>query len=111
MNIILKFKGLGYKNECQACVLIYDEFCNLIVRKMTYSGQIKIYLDKNKLYYLYAKSLNEKIRTSFYVDDCCYKFYFPRSIYKDNDYFTFLLTDSFYEGLKIEKGELFLRQR
>lgn len=108
-EIILKFNGLGYGDKCQAGILIYDSNGNLIIKKDTYNGIVKVCLDKNEVYYLYARSLNEVIKTCFYVDKNCYIFHFPRSIY--SDIFTFLLYDSSYEGLKIEKGELLLWQK
>lgn len=109
-NYLMKFIGLGYLNKCQACVSIYDIYGNLVLKKMTYNGEISVCLKSNNLYYLCAKSLNNNIRTTFYTEKRKYKFYFPRSIYIEEVY-TFLLTDSFYKGLNIEKGEIFLCQK
>jgi len=112
IEVILKFIGVGYNNLYQAFVKIYDEDNNLIYKGYSYNGEIKIILDMNKAYRIEAFFYGEIIKTSFYVDNTkIFNFIFNHMIYKPNRTITFLLTDFYYENLKIEKGEMILWQK
>ena len=111
-KIIIRFIGLGLKEQYQAHVIIYDNCHNLIFDGYTYNGYLSVILKSNQSYILQAFSLNDYISTIFYVNNnnCEYKFIFNRSIYTNTNIktITFLLTDYNYNNLPIEKGELIL---
>ncbi len=108
----IKFIGLGFKNNYQAHVIIYDNCHTVIYDGLTYNGVIVAPLKNNKVYKLIATSLSDRISIIFYVKPniCEYKFIFNRSIYNNTNgkNITFLLTDYNYNNLPIEKGELIL---
>ena len=109
----LKFIGVGIKDNCQAHVIIYDKYSNIIYDGLTYNGILNISLKNNRAYKLIATTNNDIISTIFYVtyNKCEYKFIFNRSIYNNpSNIITFLLTDYNYNNLPIEKGELILWQ-
>ena len=108
-EITIRFNGLGCNKYYQANILIYDDFNNLVYSGQTYNGEIKLKLLKNKVYKMYADSLNEKLIISFYVkDNNIYCFSFERNVIRINS-IIFLLTDYYY-NLPIERGELILWQ-
>lgn len=105
-DILLKFYGLGYKNYNQAKVKIYDNN-NLVFDGMTYNSELSLYLEKYKVYRIIAEANGLLLATSFYVGE--QKIYlFSFNIIKT---ITFILTDSNYQNLRIERGELLLWQR
>lgn len=110
MKVKLKFNGLGINNKNQANILIYDNFGNLIYNGQTYNGILNICLNENCVYHLIANSCSDKIDTYFYVNNYEYIFNFKRSLIKQNNSITLLLTDYYY-NLPIEKGELILWQK
>lgn len=107
-KIILKVNGLGIKNVFQAYVMIYDTNNCLIFKGLTYDGCLSLYLKTDAIYKIYLKSGNDFMRKVIYIDNIHkdYVLSFQRSIF--NKMFTFHLTDSFYKGLNIEKGEIIL---
>ena len=109
MNITIYFRGLGYYDVFQAKVLLYDSNGSLLYQGYTYNGEISLCLERDQVYQIKAFSCQEMIQSAFYVDSSCqsYRFYFPRSICKSR-LITFLLTDSYYENLPIEKGVIYL---
>ena len=109
MNIILNFLGLGYNNINQADVFVYDNSNNLVYNKKTYNNKLNICLEKNKVYRVVAKSLEDTIDTIIYINNNYYCFRFKRSIiHINNNPITFLLTDYHYDNLPIERGEIVL---
>lgn len=111
-EIYLRFVGLGYNNINQACIFVYDSNNNLIIKKESYNGYIKVCLKTNKIYRVYVCSLNEVINKYFYVNNynINYIFAFNRSIINQNSkVYTFLLTDYYY-NLPIERGYLWLNK-
>ena len=108
MKVILKFLGVGIKNEYQANVKIY---CNEkeIVESKTYNGEICLTLDKNKIYKLKATFLNNAINTYFYTNSNLFIFKFITNEIM-NRTIILSLTDYYY-NIPIEKGEIILWQR
>ena len=112
MEVYLRFVGLGYKNINQACVYVYDLNNNLVIKKNSYNGYIKVCLKTNNIYRVYVCSQNEVINKCFYVNNYNnnYVFAFNRSIINNNNkVYTFLLKDYYY-NLPIERGYLYLWQ-
>ena len=109
-KIKIKFFGLGYKNNNQANILIYDE-CNLIYSGQTYNGELEINLNRNKIYRICAYVEDEMIDGVIYTNKDIHCFSFNRSLIKvqEGRPITFILTDYYY-NLPIEKGELILWQ-
>lgn len=111
MNILLRFYGLGIKDIMQANIKIMND-CDVVFDGATYNGQVAVCLKPCCVYKLYAYSYGEEININFYVD--CkrknYYFYFPRSIYSKR-VITFLMMDSNYPELFIERGKLILCQK
>lgn len=110
-KIKLKFAGLGYQNYCQAEVSLYDKSGCCVGCGTTYNGNISFYVKEKYLYKVVANSCGEMINSCFYVSDCnTYFFAFSRAyvcnIESRNRRITFLLTDSNYLNLPIEKGEI-----
>jgi len=108
-KITLFFHGLGYEDFFQAYVKIYDQNNNIIFNGVTCSGKIKVSLELNKVYRIFAHSCGKIINTVFYVkgDYCCYNFCFNRVMSNKKNTVTLLLTDYYY-NLPIEKGEIIL---
>ena len=116
-KITLRFIGVGYDNLYQAIVEIYNSKQKLIYKGKTYNGSIKICLKTNDYYCIKAYFLNEYIDTIIYVNNYKndYILIFDHSIIninnRETNTVTFLLTDSYYKNLKIEKGELIIWQK
>ena len=114
-NIKLKFYGLGYNNNYQADILVYDINNNIVYEGKTYNSEIIICLEKNRVYKLVANSLGDIICTIFYIgNNCEYNFAFNRAIntnIRKDSSITFLLTDYYYNNLPIERGEIILWQK
>ena len=109
-KIKLIFYGLGYNNFNQAFISIYDSNNNLVSNGYTYNNEMMVCLKECAVYRMVALSNGKKLVTSFYVNNnCTYRFSFESSNEPDNS-ITFILTDSFYENLPIERGELLLWQ-
>ena len=107
-EITIKIIGVGYNSLFQALVSVYDLNNNLIVKKETYNGVIKVVLEKNKIYKITAVLFNKRINTCFLVDsNNIYTFIFRRN---DNP-ITFRLTDYYYKNLPIMKGEIIFWQK
>ena len=112
MNLKLKFIGLGYNSYYQASVVIYDMFGNLVFSGQTYNGIIYVQLKPCHAYKIIARSKFEELNITLYVNKCEYTFLFNNSKIIENDQtITFILTDYYYNNLKIEKGDLILWQR
>jgi len=112
-KIKIKFIGLGYNNIFQANVKIYNDKNKLIYQGKTKNNELILCLKPNKTYYLTASVLSSYIDTIFYVNDYQndYIFIFNHAIIRDNTEkktITFLLTDYYYDNLKIEKGEMII---
>ena len=106
-KITLNFIGLGYNEHNQANVKIYDKD-NLIVNRKTYNNKLNVCFKTNKVYKLIAKSCRGIIYACFYVNESnnCYTFTFCNCSTNRPRIITFLLTDSNYRNLPIEKGEI-----
>ena len=106
-KIQLLFYGLGYYNINQATVRIVKEKEPIWIGE-TYSGRVTICLEEEQAYTLIATSNRKRIQLVFYVDKKRkkYYFFFPIITYS----ITFHLTDSNYQNLPIEKGEIILWQ-
>ncbi len=102
MNITFNFKGSYYVK-----VIIMNSNGNIIYNDYTYNGKVNVCLDVNQIYKVIGISCGEIININIYIDSKHnnYLLYFPRSIKVDH-IITFLLTDSYYENLPIERGEL-----
>ena len=109
-KIKIRFYGLGYDNKHQAYIKIYDVSNNLIYVGQTYNGQIDVLLNKYSLYHLIAEICNDIIDIYFYTNQEEYTFYFNRGVIKFRT-ITFLLTDYYYNNLKIERGDLIIWQK
>jgi len=112
--VTLKFIGTGVASNMQACVKIYDINDNLLYEKETFNGELKVSLEENKVYRLFAISCNDIISAAFYVSKCKkkYVFIFNRSIYNSElRTITFLLKDANYSNLPIGEGELVIWQK
>ena len=111
-KIILNFIGTGYKDLYQAKVHIYDKNNRLIYNETTYNGQLILCLKPNNYYRVTARFYSEYIDTILYVNNYKSDYYlvFNHSIINNNTSHsvTFLLTDYYYDNLKIEKGEMVL---
>ena len=112
-EVKLKFNGLGYKDMCQADVVIYDDCNNVVFEGKTYNGYINVCLKKNEVYKVNAYFLGQRIIAAFYVlNDSNYSFSFNSCLNRNNGRtITFLLTDLFYDNMPIEEGNLLLWQR
>ncbi len=106
-NIILKFMGTGLLDKCQAYVKVFDNertyYCG-----NSFNGEIKLSLDKNNVYKVYAVFENQIINSAFYVtSQKIYTFYFNSIIYIPRRLVTFQLNDLYYK-IPIMKGEILL---
>ena len=114
MMVKINFYGLGYNNINQAFVTIYDEYNNVVFEGKTHNNHILVNLCRNNVYKLIACSLGEEINTYFYVnsDNYCFRFNYNMidTNNKESNLVTFILTDYFYDNLKIERGEIILWQ-
>ena len=111
-EVLLVFFNLGYKNNYQAKVYIYDKKQNLIESGLTYNSKYKTCLKKNNIYFVKALFYNEILYTCFYVNNNYqYCFYFNHSIINNNKFITIKLTDLYYKDLPIERGILNLWQK
>ena len=111
--VTLKFIGTGVASNMQACVKIYDINDNQLYEKETFNGELKVSLERNKVYRLFAISHNNTINAAFYVSENKkkYVFIFQRSIYNNLRTITFLLKDANYSNLPIGEGELVIWQK
>ena len=107
MKIKLKFIGLGYNNNYQAFVSIYDENNNLVFNDYTYDSFIVVNVIPNRGYRLVARFYNDIIQTGLYSNRCEYTYIFNHAIY--NRPITLSLRDYYY-NLPIEKGVITLWQ-
>lgn len=100
---IIKIVGMGYKDNYQAKIDIYDINNNLIESKKTYNGICNVCLNKNKIYKVYISSFIGNMVRYFFTNQKEFIFFycFEKRI-------IFTLTDQFYNNLPIMKGELFL---
>lgn len=107
-NINIIVEGTGYEDKYQAYVAIYDLEDNLIFDGYTYNGCIGVSLCDNNFYKVYIKYFRGIICTSIYVNNSLKdSIFISKYNYKKSDSsMTFNLTDSNYEGLKIERGKL-----
>ena len=107
-NINLNFIGIG---NIEVFVKIYNSD-NLIYQGKTNSGRLSLFLKKNKTYKIKAMFLSYYLDTVFYVNNYKndYNFIFGNILYNtpSSRDITFLLTDYYYDNLKIEKGEMIL---
>lgn len=104
----IKFLNVGYNNNYQVYVKIYDEFNNIIFNDWTYNGEINLYLNNNKIYKIEANFLNERIKQYFYTNKRNYIFLFKHSFLSNRiRTITFSLKDYYY-NLPIMKGEIIL---
>ena len=112
-KICLKFRGLGYGNNYQAMVKVYDVDGNLLCSCLTYDGMLSLMVCENREYHVVASFLGEVINRPFYVSNNqnCYVFAFPHVILKNLRTVNFLLTDYHYDNLPIERGNIFLWQK
>ena len=108
-EICLKFRGLGYGNNYQAMVKVYDIVGNLITQGFTYDGMISFTLCENQEYKISAMFMGKIINKNFYVSNLydCYIFAFPHAIVMPKTV-NFLLTDYYYDNLPIERGNILL---
>ena len=102
-NIKFKILGTGYNQYYQAKVKIYNNNC-LIKEGITYNGIIYFCLEKNKTYKVVITLYNSKSISTIYTNKNIFVFSLCNCI--KNRLLTFLLTDSNYMNLPIEKGEL-----
>ena len=109
-KIKLRWNGLGWKNQFQADVFLYDEKGCLLFQGRTISGECYIWIQPEKVYKVLSISEGEFFQKVFYVDKCksVYTFSFSQSIYQKESthLYTFHLTDFYYPDLPIEKGEI-----
>ena len=97
MKVTFNFIGLGFLNNFQALIKIYDR-CELIYEEETYNGSISLCLKENKVYKVVVSTLYNEQSINIY------NLYFP--YYNTSNIKTFLLTDATYSGLKIERGNI-----
>ena len=91
---------------------IYDDCNNLIYEGYSYDGEIKLLLEYGKVYRLESFFLNEIVNNFLLItNENIYIFVLNNIIYNPKNTVTFYLTDFYYKGLKIEKGELLLWQK
>ena len=110
-KILLKFNSLGLENYFQAYVKIYDKNNNLIYEGKTYNGELSVCLKKCQAYSLSANLYGLSLLSSFYVNNNDVYLFSFNSFNNETNTITFLLTDSNYSNLPIERGELLLWQR
>ena len=105
-KIKLIFNDLGYYNINQAHIIICSNNKPIFTGE-TYSKEVCLCLEEEHAYTLIATSKNRILRLVFYVDKKrdTYYFYFPSRII---NIITFHLTDSNYQNLPTEKGEIIL---
>ena len=104
-NTTFNLLGVGYSNFYQAKVQIYHQNC-LIDEGFTHNGKITFCLEKNKAYKVISTLLNKRVVTIIYVNNNNYTINLNEYNNNRKRVITFLLTDFYYENLKIEKGEL-----
>lgn len=103
MKVTFNFLGLGFLNNFQAHIKIYDK-CKLIYEEETYNGSISLRLKENKVYKVVVSTLYNEQSINILIDRNIYNLYFP--YYNTSNIKTFLLTDATYSGLKIERGNI-----
>jgi len=110
-NIKLNFFGLNYSNEALICIYHYNK---LIARKRTCNGIIYVNLKPNNNYKLVIETRYGRIVRNIYISSYLSN-YIVRLVssanMRTNALITFLLTDSYYDNLPIEKGMISLWQR
>ena len=90
-------------------IYIYDINNNLICKKTTNNGVANFCLSNNKVYKIKFKVLNNTYCYPFYVSNSYNNYYFNINEQINNKrIITLLLTDYYYDNLKITKGELIL---
>lgn len=109
INTEIKFIGVGYNNNYQVNVIIYDDCNNIVYEGLTYNGKVCVNLNKNTIYKIEATFINEKIVRYIYTNSCEYAFWFNHSTIS-NKTITFTLRDYYY-NLPIERGNIILWQR
>ena len=111
-KIELIFPGLGYNDVNQAIIYIYDQSNTLLIQEKTYNGRLSVCLNSNKFYHILIESKYEKEKYSFFLNrNNEYVFPLSSSYICTNRAITFLLTDSNYANLPIEKGMIYLWQK
>ena len=108
-NIEIILIGLGYGNNNQARINIYDECNRLVGSKKTYNGRASFCLKKYSTYHIKVCYKGCIINRCIYVYNSNYYAIQLRSSLIRNDIrrpITFLLTDYNYNNLKIERGKL-----
>ena len=109
-EVLLKFLGTGINNIKQASIKIYYDN-NLLYECETYNGELKVSLEKNKVYRLLGVLDSDIINASFYVGDKYrYTFIFNRCVYINNMR-TITFQDANYTNLPIGKGMIVLWQK
>ena len=107
MKIRIKFLGIC----CNVNILLYDIDDNLIYSGQTSCGYLDVFLKPYQVYKLVSTISCDSLNNSFYVDDRrIYYFMFPSLKINNSNSVTFYLTDYFYPGMPIERGEIILWQ-
>ena len=113
-KISLNFIGTGFNSLNEAYVEIYTSSKTLVYKGITNNGKIILCLNINNVYRIKARFLDNYLDTVLYVNNYKSDYYLIFSNFlankQDNNQnkVTFLLTDSYYNNLIIEKGELIL---
>ena len=107
-EIKIKFYGLGYDNVYQAYIKIYNSKKILIYEGTTYNNEVEVLLNMCELYKISIKTCNEELNINVYINQIKINIYLNKYIIKINHIVTFLLTDYYYDNLKIERGDLTL---
>ena len=108
IKVKIKIYGLGYMNNCQAHIKVYNSNNKLVFEGETYNGEIHVLLNACSLYKIYINTCNEKLKTVFYTNQNEFALFLNRSILNISRTITFLLKDYYYDNLPIERGELIL---
>ena len=103
MKVKIKYLGLGYKDNYQAKIKVYDGN-TLIYEDLTYNGEILLNLKCNHIYTIESIFYNAHLFNTIYTNNNCYIFTFKHNTL---DVITFNVIDYYYD-LKIERGELIL---
>ena len=100
MNYVIKIIGMGYFDNYQATIDIYNSNNNLVISKKTINGECVVFLNKNQVYKINISSFRGNMIYYIFTNQSTFIFSY---IYKK----IFILIDQFYD-LPIMKGEITL---
>lgn len=113
-KVCLQFMGMGIKQKCQAKVVVCDLRGCMVAKGVTKNG-IFCFTAKEKSFYKIKYSINGLVNNkTIYINNNNYYPLMYQGMFVNqtnrSKAITFLLTDSFYHNLPINKGEMVLWQ-